>query len=138
MIMQGSTILTVVEAVICRSPIHWQTVQNNIKAHFKKLLGYGTCRLFFHLTYAYNQDIQALITLLKTIACNEAPPGFAYVGVTDIALTDSRPNGFIGRYRDGQGEMKVVFLALNMGQEMQKTAAAANVKSATQHSTGAK
>jgi hypothetical protein len=126
LIMQGSTILTVIEAVICRNPIHWQTVQDNLKKHFQKLLAYATCRLFFHLTYIYDQDIQGVIDQLKTSAKKDAPPGFIHVSSTDIPLTDSRPNGFVARYDDGQGQVKVVFLALNMGQELQKAAAAAS------------
>lgn len=128
MIMRGSTILTVIEAVICRNPIHWETVQENLKTHFQRLLAYGTCRLFFHLTYVFGQDIQRVIDTLRVIAADEAPPGFVYAGLTDIALTDSRPHGFVARYGDGQGELKVVFLALNMGQERQKAAAAASAK----------
>jgi hypothetical protein len=51
MIMRGSTILAVIEAVICCDPIHRQSVQGNLRKHFRKLLAYGTCRLFLHLTY---------------------------------------------------------------------------------------
>jgi hypothetical protein len=51
-----------------------------------------------------------------------------YAGLKDIALTDSRPNGFGVRCRDGQGELKVVFLALNMGQGKQKAAVVASAK----------
>ena len=131
MIKSGSTILAVIEAVVCRSPIYWQTVQKNLRTHFQRLLGYATCRLFFHMTYVYNQDVQGVIDQLKTIAASEAPPGFAYAGLTDIAPTDTRPHGFVARYDDGQGELKVVFLALNMGQEGQKAAAAASAKPIT-------
>jgi hypothetical protein len=127
-ITRGSTILTVIEAVICRNPAHWKTVQDNLRIHFQKLLAYGTCRLFFHLTYVYNQDIQGVIDQLKASAMRDAPPGFTYVNLTDIPLTDSRPNGFVARYRDGQDELKVVFLALNLGQDSLKAAAAASVK----------
>lgn len=130
MITRGSTVLAVIEAVICRNPIHRQTVQDNLRNHFRKLLAYGTCRLFFHLTYVYDQDIQGVIGQLKTSAISDAPTGYAYASLADIALTDSRPNGFIARYNDGQGDLQVVFLALNMGQESQKTAAAASASSA--------
>lgn len=126
MIVRGSTILTVIEAVICRKPIHRQMVQENLKRHFQKLLAYGTCRLFFHLTYVYDQDVQGVIELLKTMAASAAPKGYDYAGLTEIALTDSRPNGFVACYGDGQGELKVVFLALNMGQQRQRTAAIAS------------
>jgi hypothetical protein len=125
MILRGTTILTVIEAVICRKPIVWQTVQDNLRKHFRKLLAYGTCRLFFHITYVYDQDIQGVISQLKTSAKSDAPTGIAYASLADVALSDSRPHGFIANYNDGQGGLKVVFLVLNMGQETQKAAAAA-------------
>ena len=128
MIMRGSTILTVIEAVVCRDPIHRQSVQDNLRRHFQKLLAYGTCRLFFHLTYVYGQVVQGVIDQLKGLAANEAPNGFAFVGLTDIPLTNSRPHGFVARYDDGQGELKVVFLCLNLGQVQQRTAAAASAQ----------
>jgi hypothetical protein len=130
MIMRGSTILAVIEAVICRNPIHWETVQNNLRKHFRKLLAYGTCRVFFHLTYVYDQDIQGVVNQLKTSAISDAPTGFTYGRLVDIALTDSRPHGFIAHYTDEQGDLKVVFLALNMAQEAQNAAAVASASSA--------
>jgi hypothetical protein len=136
MIMRGSTILTVIEAVVCRDPVHWKNVQENLRAHFQKLFAYATCRLFFLLTYVYNQDVQSVINQLKTTAERKAPPGFSYVDLTDIALTDSQPHGFVARYGDEQGELKVVFLALNMGQERQLMAAEESAKPAKQRRRG--
>jgi hypothetical protein len=124
-IMRGSTVLAVIEAVVCRNPIQWETVQKDLRAHFVKLLGYGTCRLFFHLTYLYDSDIQGVIDHLKTVAGAEAPAGFKYLGATDIRVTDSRPHGFVARYNEGQGELRAIFLVLDMGQRKQRSAAAA-------------
>ena len=127
-VMHGSTTLTVIEAVICRNPIHRQTVQNNLRTHFQKLRSYGTCRLFFLLVYVYDQDIQGVLDQLKILAAGDAPKFLSYSGSVDIALTDSRPHGFIARYDDGQGELKIVFLLLDMGQERLKAAATASAK----------
>ena len=106
----------------------WQTVQDNLRTHSQKLLSYAPCRLFFHLTYVYGQDIQGVLDQLKTIAAEEAPPGFAYRGLTEIPLTDSRPHGFVASYHDGQGDLKTIFLVLDMGQVRQRAAAAASIE----------
>ncbi len=130
-LLRGSTILAVLEAVICQNPVHWKSVQESLRIHFQKLLSYGTCRLFFHLTYVYDQDVQGVINQLKMLAMNDSPPGFTYIESDDIPLTDSRPHGFLARYTDDQGELKVVFLALNMGQAALKAAAAASAARAS-------
>ncbi len=124
MIMRDTTVLAVIEAVICSSPAHWQTVQANLSGHFQKLVGYATCRLFFHVTYVSGQAVQAVIDRLKQLAADDAPVGFSYTGSTEISPTDSRPYGFIAHYKIAEGEIKVVFLALDVGQEKQMAAAA--------------
>jgi hypothetical protein len=117
MIMRDSTILAIIEAVICRRPIEWQTVQQNLREHFQRLLDYGTCRLFFYLAYVLDRDVHSVISHLKIIAKDAVPTGLMYTNSEDISPTDSRPNGFIAHYADEVGELKVVFLALNMSKK---------------------
>lgn len=124
MITRGSTVLAIIEAVICNQPPHWKTVQDNLRTHFQKLFSYGTCRLFFHLTYVYQKNLSDVIEQLKRIARNDAPPDFTYLNSIEIPATDSRPNGFIAHYKDSGGELKVVFLTLNLSQDSLKSAAA--------------
>jgi hypothetical protein len=52
-LMQAGTTIAVIEAVVCRNPVTWETTQKQLRDHFQRLLAYSTCRLFFHLTYAY-------------------------------------------------------------------------------------
>jgi hypothetical protein len=114
--------LAVIEALICESSIPYE----NLKKHFLKLLAYGSCRLFFHLTYAYLEDrTPALEQALQEIAKHEAPTGFVYRDLESIPSADSRPAGFVARYAVGDDEAKVVFLILDMGQHMQRQAAKA-------------
>jgi len=119
---KGSTTLAVLEAVVCNKPITWEWSRNELKMHFQKLLGYDICRLFFHLTYAYIADLDSIYAHLREVAQAEAPNGFTYTGAEDILLTDSRPAGFVARYQRGAVEVKVVFLVLDLGQQIQQSA----------------
>jgi hypothetical protein len=117
---RDSAELAVIEAVVCRSSIDHE----NLKFHFQKLFAYGSCRLFFHLTYNYLDDRNsALLQALQTIATREAPTPFVYRNLDEIPSDDSRPIGFVARYAVGDEEAKVVFLILDMGQSAQRQAA---------------
>ena len=50
-------------------------------------------------------------------------PGFTYLGREPIPPEYSRPPGFVARYSADFGEIKVVFLVLNLGQKRQRDAA---------------
>jgi hypothetical protein len=125
----GSTILALIEAVVYDQPLTYDSMRADLESHFQKLLGYGNPRLFFHLTYAYTDDPTALMTFLEGIADSARPPGFAFKGREPISHTDSRPPGFVARYKGDFGEVKVIFLVLNLGQSRQR--AAAKVAAAT-------
>lgn len=123
---EGTTTLAVIEALIAENPVRWETVQGNLRKHFQKLLAYAPCRLFFHLTYVYEQDVQEFIDQLLTIAERDAPAGYTFSAAVEIELTDTRPHGFVAQYNDGQGTIQVVFLVLNMGQGLLRAAAKAS------------
>jgi hypothetical protein len=96
---KGSTTLAVLEAVVCDKPLTQEWSRKELKMHFQKVLGYDTCRLFFHLTYAYIPDLASIAAHLRLVAQAEAPNGFMFIGAENIPLTDSRPTGFIARYQ---------------------------------------
>jgi hypothetical protein len=117
---RDSAELAVIEAVICEQSIN----DANLKSHFKKLFAYGQCRLFFHLTYAYLKGrTPELMQALELIAQKEAPQPFVYRDTQIISSTDSMPDGFVARYAVEGDEAKVVFLILDMGQNVQREAA---------------
>jgi hypothetical protein len=118
----GSTILAIVEALKCKSALTQDVVRADLESHFQKLLGYGNPRIFFHLTYAYI-DVREVVAFLETAAETACPSGFKYLGQEKIPHEDSRPPGFVARYDADFGEVKVVFLVLNLGQHRQRTAA---------------
>ena len=130
----GSSVLALIEAVICDKPLTQDAMKADLESHFQKLLGYGNPRIFFHLTYAYLEDKQALMQFLEASAEIVSPPGFTYLGRESIPHEDSRPPGFVARYSADFGEVKVVFLVLNLGQQRQRqaaeTAAATKVRKA--------
>lgn len=119
----GSSVLAVIEAVVCDRPLTHDAMKADLESHFQKLLGYSNPRVFFHLTYAYIEDMQALMRSLETSAETASPPGFTFLGREPIAHEDSRPPGFVARYAGDFGEVKVVFLVLNLGQQRQRRAA---------------
>lgn len=116
------SLLAVIEALVCKRPLTQDVMRANLESHFQKLLGYGLTRLFFHLTYAYDADISALIGFLEQMAETTSPPGFTFQGRDAIEHQDSRPTGFVARYQGDVGEVKVVFLVMNMGQDRQRAA----------------
>ena len=119
---KGSSTLAVLEAVVCSRPITQAWARDELTMHFQKLLGYDTCRLFFHVTYAYIADLASIAAHLRQVAQDQAPDGFTFVGSAEIPLTDSRPTGFIARYKGGLSEVRVVFLVLDIGQVVQQAA----------------
>ena len=93
----GSSVLALIEAVICDKPLTQDAMKADLESHFQKLLGYGNPRVFFHLTYAYLDDKQGLMQFLETSAESASPPGFTYLGRDPIPHDDSRPPGFVAR-----------------------------------------
>jgi hypothetical protein len=125
LLTRDSTTLAVIEAVVCNRPMTQQSMKDDLTYHFRKLFTYDTCRLFFHLTYAYIENPASILAHLRDTATRDAPNGFSYVRSNDIDFTDSRPTGFTARYATEFGEAKVVFLILNMGLHHQRAAAKA-------------
>jgi hypothetical protein len=123
LITWGSTVLALIEAVVCDAPLTQDAMLADLESHFQKLLGYGNPSVFFHLTYAYIEDKAGLMSFLETCAESASPPGFTFLGREPIPHTDSRPPGFVARYAADFGEVKVVFLVLNLGQQRQRDAA---------------
>jgi hypothetical protein len=118
-VSKGSVDLAVLEALIVDSV---ETV--NLTTHFKKLLGYNTCRLFFHITYARGANCAGVINHLKT-ACTTPPAGSSYIRSDDLQDFDSMPIGFSAEYNIDSRAALVVFLVLDLGQSVQRAAAAA-------------
>jgi hypothetical protein len=122
-LMWGNTTLALIEAIVCDQPLSQDSMCADLESHFQKLLGYGTTTLFFHVTYAYLEDKASLMTFLEGISESASPRGFTFKGRDPISHTDSRPTGFVARYDADGGEVKVIFLVLDLGQKRQRDAA---------------
>ena len=115
----GATTVTVLEAVICRSGAADRT---KIKRHFARLMAYGTCDVFFLVVYSYVDRPNQIVQIMEEISRDEPPNGFAYRRRHDIDHEDSRPPGFIAYYGGEWGEVRVVFLTLDIRQSAQRSA----------------
>jgi hypothetical protein len=116
--------LAVIEAVFCREPVTHARIKDDLISHFKRLLAYSTCQLFFHVTYSAVDNPGTILSELKVAA--EAPPdGFQFLRGEDLEVVDSGPAGFVARYRSALHEVKVVFLIVDLRQAPQKDAAQA-------------
>ncbi len=118
-ISKGTAELAILEALIVDS-----LDRGNLTSHFTKLLGYGTCRFFFHITYARRANCAHILAHLKT-ACTSPSPGISYVRTEDLPDFDSMPVGFKAYFNIDSRNIIVVFLALEIGQPIQRAAAAA-------------
>ncbi|MBV8979162.1 MAG: hypothetical protein JOZ13_17460 [Alphaproteobacteria bacterium] len=118
-LQRDGSILAIYEAVVC------PTTDTNLTMHLQKLLGYGTCRLFFHVSYSWGGEIDHLLSRLKSIAESEVPPGFEFHQSEDIPVFDDRPMGFLTRYGAGADEVMVAFLIVDLEQTRQRDAARA-------------
>jgi tetratricopeptide (TPR) repeat protein len=119
LLQKDGTTLAVIEAIVCKNAVS----TTNLTSHFQKLFGYSLCRLFFHITYSYVNKASSILEHLKKTAKDDAPSGFKYRASKDIPHTDSRPVGFTSCYDGEFGEVKVVFLILDMAQNIQREAA---------------
>jgi tetratricopeptide (TPR) repeat protein len=116
-IKKDSSVLTVIEAVISKG-----TNKTDLSKHFRKLFSYSTCRLFFHLTYSYSPEPGKVMEILKAIARDEAPKGFQFQNLEDIPIPGSGPPEFRATYSSQMGNVKVVFLLLDLQQQDQRDA----------------
>jgi len=122
---KGSIVLCALEAVVCDRPATHEWTRRELTSHFQKLLGYSNCRVFFHLTYSYVAEPGDVLTELRRIAQEESPNGFSLTRLQDLPLVASTPIGFWATYDSQLGEVKVVFLLLDMDQHAQRDAARA-------------
>ena len=116
-VSKGAATLAVIEALIVDS-----VEAGNLTSHFNKLLGYDTCRFFFHITYARGANCARVLGHLRK-ACTTPPSGINYGHSEELADVDSSPAGFKAYYEIGSRPVIVTFLVLEMAQPVQRAAA---------------
>ncbi|WP_321887993.1 hypothetical protein [Paraburkholderia bannensis] len=123
LIKKDSSELVSMEAVVCDRNPGTEWTKDELKSHFQKLLASSTCKLFFHLTYAYKGPISEILNELSKLAREDAPEGFTFADIKDVAARDSGPSGLVAQYRTDTEDVNVVFLVLDMSQSVLRNAA---------------
>lgn len=121
-LVDGNTELAIMEALIADGNVP----KEELVKHFRKMLGYGDCPLYVHLTYAWLDDTTRLITVLNSIAKEEAPSDHAFEGMEVQTRAGNEPGGFTARYRVRGQVIQVVFRVLDLGQGRLRHAAASS------------
>ena len=116
---RGANTIAVIEAVVFRPRTAW----TRIREHFVKLFGYSTCPSLFLVIYAHRDDLASTVERLKELARDGAPRGFVFAKCRDLQHEDSGPAGFVAYFTAESGEVRVVFLLLDMAQVAQREAA---------------
>lgn len=117
-VSNGTATLAVIETVVTDF-----VNKGNLTSHFNKLLGYDTCRFFFHITYARRSNCAAILAHLRA-ACTTPSSGINYINSSNLGDFDSMPVGFKAHYEIDSRHIVVVFLALEIGQHIQRATAA--------------
>ena len=115
----------VVEAVACRRPITHEWMREDLRAHLLKLVGYATCEVFAHLTYAINESTDAVLDHMKVVVQSELPSGYHYLGASKLPHDGTAPPGLMVHLALDGRSLFVAILVLDMRQAAQSEAAKA-------------
>lgn len=101
--------ISIYEALVCSS-----LDRANLKKHLDKLLSYGVCDIYFHVTYSYAKKLKPLLDYVRSMLENEAPSGHTYVGSEHLGPPDYETSGYVATYRADHREVAVVFLIVDL------------------------
>lgn len=101
--------ISIYEALVCSS-----LDRANLKKHLDKLLSYGICDIYFHVTYSYAKKLKPLLDYVRSMLENEAPSGHTYLGSEHLGPPDYETSGYVATYRADHREVAVVFLIVDL------------------------
>lgn len=101
--------ISIYEALVCSGLDRTYT-----KQHFDKLLSYGICDIYFHVTYSYAKELKPLLDYVRQMLEHEVPPGLTYLGCEILEPPDYETSGYIATYRADHREVAVVFLVADL------------------------
>lgn len=101
--------ISIYEALVCSGLDRTYT-----KTHFDKLLSYGICDIYFHVTYSYAEDLKPLIGYVRQMLEHETPYGLTYLGCEFLGPPDYETSGYVATYRADHREVAVVFLIADL------------------------
>jgi hypothetical protein len=101
--------ISIYEALVCST-----LDRTYIREHFEKLLSYGVCDIYFHVTYSYAKQLEPLLSYIRQMLEYEVPPGLTYLRCETLEPPDYETSGYIAIYRADHREVAVVFLIANL------------------------
>lgn len=101
--------ISIYEALVCS-----RLDRGYIKGHFDKLLSYGVCDIYFHVTYSYAKELKPLLDYIRQMLEHEIPPDLAYLGCEIVGPPNYETSGYIATYRAEHREIAVVFLIADL------------------------
>ncbi|CAL8474845.1 DUF4132 domain-containing protein [Caballeronia sp. S22] len=101
--------VSIYEALVCSGLDRTYT-----KKHFDKLLSYGVCDLYFHVTYSYAKKLKPLLDYIRHMLEHEVPPGLIYRGCEILEPPNFETIGYIATYSVERREVAVVFLVADL------------------------
>ncbi|BDC83294.1 hypothetical protein [Aeromonas hydrophila] len=101
--------ISIYEALVCT-----RLDRTNLKTHFDKLLSYGVCGIYFHVTYSYMKKLKPLFDYVRSMLEHEVPPGLTYLDCKSLGPPDYETSGYIATYRADHREIAVVFLIVDL------------------------
>ncbi len=101
--------ISIYEALVCSG-----LDRTNIKKYFDKLLSYGVCDIYFHVTYSYAKELKPLLEYVEHMLKHEVSPGLTYLACEFVGPPDYETSGYIATYRVDHREVAVVFLIVDL------------------------
>jgi hypothetical protein len=101
--------ISIYEALVCTN-----LDRTNLKKHFDKLLSYGICDIYFHVTYSYAKKLKPLFDYVGSMLEHEVPPGLTYLGSKHLGPPECETSGYIATYLADHREVAVVFLIADL------------------------
>ena len=84
------------------------------KKHFDKLLSYGVCDIYFHVTYSYAEKLKPLLDYVRQMLEYEVPAGHTYLGCEILEPPDYEVSGYVATYSADHRQVAVVFLIADL------------------------
>ncbi|MGN6314076.1 MAG: hypothetical protein ACTHMO_10025, partial [Rhodanobacteraceae bacterium] len=101
--------ISIYEGLVCSG-----LERTKIKKHFDKLLSYGVCDIYFHVTYSYAKELKPLLEYVGHMLEHEIPPGLVYRRCEVLGPPDYETSGYVATYSVDRREVAVVFLIVDL------------------------
>lgn len=101
--------IAIYEALVCTTLDRKYT-----KQHFDKLLSYGVCDIYFHVTYSYAKKIKPLLDNVRHMLEHDILSYLSFISCEPLGPPDHETSGYIATYRVDHREVAVVFMIADL------------------------